>query len=106
MCFDRSSGDPQFYFFDRDWKLKRYNKRGKQAPKDFTLPKPDGIDEMFSLAEQLAKKVAAAFLRVDLYYSSGKVYFGELTFYPSSGFDENRLPETDLYFGTLTNLNN
>ena len=103
-CYERSSGEPKFYFFDRDWNLKRYNKRGKEAPEDFTKPKPDNIDEMFAIAEKLSADVGAPFLRVDLYSSYGQIYFGELTFYPSSGFDLNRLPETDLVFGNLINL--
>lgn len=42
--------------------------------------------------------------RIDLYYSNDKIYFGEITFFPASGFDANILPETDLYFGNLINL--
>ena len=104
MCIERGTGNPKFYFFDRDWKLKRYNKRGKEAPEGFTLPKPPNMDRMFEIAEKLAKAVNAPFLRVDLYNVQGKIYFGELTLYPSGGFDENRLPETDLYFGSLVKL--
>ena len=103
-CYERNTGHPKFYFFDRDWNLKRYNKNGKEAPEDFSMPKPDNLDEMFQIAEKLAKDVDAPFLRVDLYSVEGKTYFGELTFYPDSGFDANRLPETDLYFGSLVKL--
>ena len=101
---DRATGKPKFYFFDRDWNLKRYNKRGKEAPADFSLPQPPNMDQMFSIAEKLSKAVNAPFLRVDLYNVNGKIYFGELTLYPDSGFDENRLIETDLYFGSLVKL--
>ena len=104
VCMERMTGDPKFYFFDKDWNLKRYNKRGQQAPKGFTLPKPDNLKKMFDLSETIAKAVNAPFLRVDLYNVKGKIYFGELTLYPSSGFDSNRLPETDLYFGNLVHL--
>ena len=105
ICIDRSSGDPKFYFFDQNWELKRYNKRGKSAPIGFTLPKPEGIDKMFEIAELLSQKVGSSFLRVDLYNSQGQIYFGELTFFPDSGLDSNILPETDRYFGNLINLN-
>lgn len=101
-CIERSTGNPKFYFFDKDWKLLRYNKRGKEAPADFTLPKPENIEEMFRIASELSKGIP--FLRVDLYNSSGKIYFGELTFFPDSGWDPNRLPEIDLYFGNLVDL--
>lgn len=101
-CIERSTGNPKFYFFDKDWKLLRYNKRGKAAPADFTLPKPENIDEMFRIAGELSREIP--FVRVDLYNSCGKIYFGELTFFPDSGWDPNRLPEIDLYFGNLVDL--
>ena len=104
LCFGRETGNTQFYFFDRDWKFKRYNKLGKNAPKDFTLSKPDNINEMFNIAGILATKSEASFVRVDLYNVNGKIYFGELTLYPNCGLDRNRLPETDLYFGGLLKL--
>ena len=102
ICLDRSTGDTKFYFFDKNWDLKRLNKRGKDAPEGFTLPKPVCIDEMFEIAAKLS--VGIPFVRIDLYQSNGKVYFGEMTFYPDSGFDANLLPETDIYFGNLINL--
>lgn len=102
VCIERNSGHPQFYFFDREWKLCRLNKRGKEAPEGFSLPKPLGMDKMFELASQLSKGLP--FARVDLYNINGKIYFGEITFFPASGFDSNRLPEADLYFGNKIKL--
>ena len=43
-------------------------------------------------------------MRVDLYCENSKIYFGELTFYPQSGFDTDYTVETDLYLGSLLNL--
>lgn len=103
LCLDRQIGSPKFYFFDKSWNLKRYNKRGKDAPDNFTLPKPKNIDKMFDIASVLSQGIP--FVRIDLYNIEGKIYFGEMTFYPGSGFDSNRLPETDLYFGDLIKLN-
>lgn len=45
---------------------------------------PDNLSEMIETAERLS--AGFKFLRVDLYNVKGKIYFGELTFYPSSGF--------------------
>ena len=106
VSFDRASGDPKFYFFNKNWQLLRYNKRGKAAPEGFTLPKPEGIEKMFEIAEMLSQDVGAPLLRVDLYYAYGQIYFGELTFFPDSGFDANRLPETDRHFGEMIKLDN
>lgn len=102
LCIDRQIGDPKFYFFDKDWNLKRHNKRGKEAPNDFTLPKPENMDRMFEIASLLSKGLPYA--RVDLYNVEGHIYFGEITLYPASGFDYNRLYEADLYFGSLVKL--
>lgn len=104
VCIDRQIGEPKFYFFDENWQLKRHNKRGKEAPADFTLPRPENLDEMFRIARLLSKGIPH--LRVDLYNVDGKIYFGETTFFTASGFDANRLPESDLYFGNLTKLKN
>ena len=102
VCLERNTGNPKFYFFDKNWKLKRYNKRGKEAPDGFTVPKPENMDEMFAIAEKLASQVKSPYVRIDLYNSKGQPYFGEITFFPDSGFDPNRLPETDIYFGDKT----
>lgn len=99
VCTERETGNPKFYFFDKEWNLKRYNIRGKEAPEDFSLTKPDCIDEMFSIAEKLSKGIP--YVRVDLYCINGLVYFGEMTFYPDSGFDANLLKESDAYWGNL-----
>lgn len=102
LCIDRHNNDPKFYFFNKDWKLLRINVRGKEAPEDFTIPKPDCIDEMFKIASILSKGIP--FVRIDLYECKNKIYFGEMTFYPQSGLDKNLLKETDLYLGNLIKL--
>lgn len=104
VCFDRTMGETKYYFFDRDWQLKRYNTDGKAAPEGFTKPKPEGIDKMFDLAEILAKESGAPFIRVDFYNVYGSIYFGELTLYPMGGFNFRLLPETDELFGEKVNL--
>ena len=104
LCFERDSGDTKFYFFSPDWEFLRINKRGKAAPEGFTLPMPACLDEMVQIAATLSKNLP--YSRIDLYQCNGKVYFGEITFFPASGFDPNILPETDLYWGSLIDLNN
>lgn len=99
VCSGRQSGRTKFYFFDKDWKLVRLNKLGKAAPENFTLPKPSNMEEMFAIAAKLSKGIP--FSRIDLYSVEGKTYFGEITFFPDSGFDKNILPEADRYWGRL-----
>ncbi len=102
-CYGRSiDHKPAFYFFDKNWELKRFNKMGKEAPEGFTMPKPAGMDDLFHYAEILSKPFP--FVRADFYLENGKAYFGELTFTPGGGYDMNRLPETQLKFGQMVNL--
>ena len=60
------------------------------------------MDKMFEIAAKLS--VGYPYVRVDLYNISGKIYFGEMTFFPASGYDVNRLPEADLHFGNMIDL--
>lgn len=102
VCVERETGEPKFYFFDEKWNLLRLNRRGKAAPEGFTLPKPESMDRMFGLAAELSK--GFPFVRVDLYTCGGKIYFGEMTFFPASGYDSNILPEADVYLGKLLDV--
>ena len=40
---------------------------------------------MIDISEELSKNLN--FIRVDLYQTSNKIYFGELTFHPGGGFE-------------------
>ena len=80
----------------------RINKRGLAAPENFSVPKPENMDEMFRIAGLLSQGIPYA--RVDLYNINGKIYFGEITLYPQSGFDTNLLKETDEDFGRKIDL--
>lgn len=102
LCMDRENDHAKYYFFDRDWNFLRINKNGLEAPEDFTIVKPRGIEEAFQYAEKLCAPFK--FVRVDLYIINGKVFFGELTFTPSGGMDSSRLPETDLMFGEMLQI--
>lgn len=102
VCYGRETGTTKYYFFDMDWNLKRYNGWGKKAPENFTLPKPQNFDEMVRIAEMLSKPFY--YSRIDLYNIDGKIYFGEVTLCPNSGFDANITEETDLLFGNKLKL--
>lgn len=104
VCCNRQSGDTKFYFFDQKWNLLPLNKRGKETNPNFKLPKPNCMDEMFDIAGKLSEGIP--FLRVDLYFVNNRPYFGETTFFPTSGFDQNILPETEILFGNKIELPN
>ena len=52
---------------------------------------------MIALAKRLSKN--EPFLRVDFYNVNGKIFFGELTFYPASGLGKWTTEEADMKIG-------
>lgn len=60
------------------------------------------VDQMAKLAEKLSQDIPS--LRADFYDVEGKIYFGELTFYPVSGFGPFTKENADLKFGQWTRL--
>ena len=102
VCVDREIGKhAAFYYFNRDWNMMPFSEDYFKNPSR-VIPKPDHIDEAFEIAQQLSKEFT--FVRTDLYIVDGKVLFGELTFTPSAGMDQSRLPETDRILGSQLNL--
>lgn len=61
------------------------------------VEKPAGFEEMKRIAENLARDFP--FVRVDLYWIANKIYFGELTFYPSSGYQKFEPDDYDFILG-------
>ncbi len=53
---------------------------------EIKIAKPEKLDEMIRIAEQLAKPFPHA--RVDLYLVNSSIYFGEITFYHGSGMEK------------------
>lgn len=104
VCSDRKSGNPKFYFVDKEWNVLKYNKRAIEDPDGFVVDKPKNLDKMFELAKELSVFSKMPFVRIDLYNVDGKIYFGEFTFSPDNGMDPNILKETDEYFGKLMHL--
>lgn len=66
------------------------------------LKRPKAFDEMKRVAEKLSK--GRPHLRVDLYEIGGRVYFGELTFFDSSGFDNLNSDKIDKEWGSWMTL--
>lgn len=63
------------------------------------VPRPANLREMIGVAEALS--CGHPFLRVDLYSVHGAVVFGELTFFPFSGWNAMLPPDVDLHLGSL-----
>ena len=57
---------------------------------------------MVELAEKLSHGIK--FVRVDIYDIDGKIYFGEMTFYPGCGYEEFTPEEWDYRLGEILKL--
>lgn len=102
ICMGRETGHPKYYFFDENLKLARINKDSINAKEEIELNNKEAIKLMFEYANKLSKPFP--FVRADFYLSNNKPVFGELTFTPAGGMDNNRLPQTDIMFGELLQL--
>ena len=70
--------------YDMDWQLMPFTRNNHPNMKE-RIPPPLCYDTMLMLSEKIAKFVDNPFVRVDFYQVDGKVYFGEITFYPEGG---------------------
>lgn len=102
VCDGRERGWPRFYFFDRNWSFCPITRDGLAASPDFALPEPPHLPDMLACAAALSTPFP--FVRVDFYEAEGRLIFGEMTFTPAGGLDTGRLPETDIFFGSLLKL--
>lgn len=99
VCSERKT-DLKVSFFDRDWMPMPFERHYPRSNKP--IPKPVHYEEMIRLAEALSKGIP--FVRVDFYDVEDKIYFGELTFFPGSGFEEFTPEIWDERLGSLINI--
>lgn len=88
--------------YDREWNLLPDMCTGVAPHSSNALPKPPQFEQMREIAEALAQPFP--FVRVDLYNVKGHIYFGEMTFFPGSGFWTITPPERDRQFGDWLKL--
>ncbi len=80
--FDRFV-DHRANYYDRDANLLMFGE--EDCPPDYErkISIPKNYREMIDLAERISKDLP--FVRVDFYDVRGRIYFGEITFYPAAG---------------------
>lgn len=90
-------------FYDMAWNHQGFVGLNPVARNGLTpVARPEHFDEMKGICKTLSANVP--FLRVDLYEINGDVYFGELTFYPASGFGHFTPLEWNKRLGELIQL--
>ena len=71
-------------FYDRDWRKLPFARH--YPVESSSMPKPINYGKMVELAEKLSAPLK--FSRIDFYEINGKIYFGEITFFPGNGMEE------------------
>ena len=101
VCLNRNSSTGlNVDFYDMDWKPMPFKRHYPNS--DTIISKPKNFDKMVKFAEKLSKDIP--FVRVDFYETNGQLYFGELTFYPGSGFEEFTPEKYDYLLGRWIKL--
>ncbi|HUM84512.1 MAG TPA: ATP-grasp fold amidoligase family protein [Lachnospiraceae bacterium] len=101
VCADRfSEKGMHLSFYDRDWNEMPFERAYPRIQNK--VSKPKNYDKMVTLAEELSKDIP--FVRVDFYEAGGKIYFGELTFFPGGGYEKFTPFEWDYTLGSWIKL--
>lgn len=86
-------------YYSPEGKLLPFGEKGLEPDPNHIEIMPEYLNKMISIVEKLSD--GFKFLRVDLYNVNGKIYFGELTFYPASGMGAFVPEEWDEKLGSL-----
>lgn len=87
-------------FFDANWHHQEFiglNLHASNAVLE--IKRPEKIETMLSISRILSKDIP--FARIDLYEIESKVYFGEITLYPMSGFGGFNPTKWDAFLGGM-----
>jgi len=94
-------GNHTLNYYYPDWTPSNL-KRVDVKKSDQIVEKPKNLSKMIQIARELSKNMY--FARIDLYNINGKIYFGEITMYPTSGFSSFDSYEDDLILGSWLKL--
>lgn len=101
VCLNRNSPNGlNVDFYDMNWNSMPFERHYPNS--GALIPKPKNFNKMVEFAEKLSKNIP--FVRVDFYETNGKLYFGELTFYPGAGFEEFTPESYDYLLGSWINI--
>lgn len=88
--------------YDADFNLFKDVELGYPNDTETNVETPKALNEMKKIAEDLSKDFLH--VRVDFYYTHGKIYFGELTFTKGAGFGKIKPYEFDVKMGNWLDL--
>lgn len=99
---DRSENET-IDFYDTEWRHQEVIGLNPKATHSATaIKRPTDFDTMLMIARKLSHGMP--FVRIDLYEINGKIYFGEITFYPAAGFGTFSPKEWNYKLGDMIQL--
>lgn len=96
------NSDETIDFFDMEWNHMPFTGLGLRSKRGGFSSKPINLRKMIEISKELAK--GTIFVRIDLYNIAGRIYFGEFTLYPKSGFGKFIPDEWNLRLGDMIKL--
>lgn len=102
VCADRFEGSGLTEdFYTPQWEHMDIRRPGIPNAKK-PQPKPELLEELLECARKLSRELP--FVRADFYVCGGKIYFGEMTFYPAGAVTPFDPPHWDETFGSWLQL--
>lgn len=100
VCTDRFDKEGlKVTFYDREWNKLPFSRK---YPTEDNIKRPVTLDKMIVLAEKLSKGIP--FVRIDFFEVNEHPYFGEITFYPGSGWEQFQPEIWDSILGSWISL--
>lgn len=101
VCSERMTSDNMCKtWFDSDFNMLDIVENNHR--RDMNLTKPENYEKMKEIASKLSKNIP--FVRIDLYEVDNRVYFGEITFFPSGGIERFSPEEWNYELGKKIDL--
>lgn len=100
---DRNT-DEKIDFYDMHWKrlVGLVGLNDKVHNSEYAIPCPESFEDMKQMASLLAKNIP--FSRIDFYEINHQAYFGEITFFPATGFGNFNPREWNVKMGDMITL--
>lgn len=89
-------------FYSTEWDYLGFTTNIHKNDPNIHIKKPEKLNKMLDIAMELSKDIPH--VRVDLYYTADKIYFGEMTFFHGSGFEKFNPDKWDLILGEALEL--
>ena len=87
-------------YFDENWNILNITEANHRIDKE--QKKPQNFETMKIISKKLAKDIP--FVRIDFYEIEGKLYFGEITFFPASGLEKFKPEKWNYILGDMIDI--